>query len=180
MAQMTPEETTPAVPIPTRMMLQALAATRIFFGLDWLSNAIAKVIGKANFDWGFITFNLVNRDTAGAILHQGVMTTWIAPLHWFYGGVVIPNYGFFQWFLTVAEFSIAIGLLFGILSRLAAVGGLLLLTPIWLMLLTANEYFWTYPLDVVPLVLLAVVPTGRYAGLDGKIADRLGVHRWPL
>ncbi|HEY4004901.1 MAG TPA: hypothetical protein VGM60_06895 [Pseudonocardia sp.] len=168
------------ISIPTQAMLRGFAAIRIFFGLDWLSNALAKLIDKMNYDGGFITFSLVNRGVANGILHQGVMSTKIAPLRWFYGEVVLPHFGFFGWLLTVAELAIAIGLLFGIFSRLAATGGLLLLAPIWLMLFTTDQYLWTYPLDVLPLVLLAVVPTGRYLGLDSRISARLGRHRWPL
>jgi uncharacterized membrane protein YphA (DoxX/SURF4 family) len=164
----------------TRILWQAVAATRIFFGLDWLSNAVAKLIGVKDYNFGFITFNLVDRGVANGILHQSVDSTKIPPLHWFYGSVVLPNFEFFQWFLTATEFAIAIGLLFGIASRLAAVGGLMLLTPIWLMLLTTNQYFWTYPLDVVPLVLLAVVPTGRFWGLDARIGAKLGRTSWPF
>ena len=165
---LTAPEFTPV--ISQRTMLRALAATRIFFGLDWLSNAIAKLIGQMNYDWGFISFSLVDRGVANGILRQSVMSTPIAPLRWFYGDVVLPHFGVFGWFLTFAELAIGLGLTFGVFSRLAAVGGLLLLTPVWLMLFTTNQYFWTYPLDVVPLVLLAAVPTGRYWGLDTRIS----------
>ncbi|MEV8615275.1 hypothetical protein AB0383_46535 [Amycolatopsis sp. NPDC051373] len=68
----------------------------------------------------------------------------------------------------------AIGLTFGLLTRVAAIGGLLLLGPIWLMLLHTNQYLWTYPLDLFPLLLLAIVPAGRVAGLDGKIIGEAG------
>jgi uncharacterized membrane protein YphA (DoxX/SURF4 family) len=169
----------PAV-IPTGSMVRALVAVRVFFGLDWLSNAVAKLLGKANYDFGFTTFNLVDRGTAGAILHQSVTSTWIAPLRVFYADVIVANYGFFQWFLTAAELAIAVGLLFGILSRVAALAGLCLLTPIWFMLLTTNQYFWTYPLDLAPLVLLAIVPTGRAFGFDGALAARFNRMRWPF
>ena len=47
---------------------------------------------------------------------------------------------------NVAELAIGIGLLLGIATRLAAVGGLLLIAPIWLMLLHTNLYLWGYPL----------------------------------
>ena len=40
-------------------------------------------------------------------------------------------------------------------TRLAAVGGLLLLTPIWVMLWDRGQYLWTYPAeDLFPLLLL--------------------------
>lgn len=164
----------------TRTLWRAVAAARIFYGLDWLSNAVAKLTGVKDYNLGFTTFNLVDRGVANGILRQGVESTKIPPLQWFYGSVVLPNFEFFQWFLTATEFAIAIGLLFGIASRLAAVGGLLLLTPIWLMLFTTNQYFWTYPLDVVPLVWLAVVPVGRFWGLDARIGAKLGRTNWPF
>jgi Predicted membrane protein len=51
----------------------------------------------------------------------------------FYQDVVLPNWGFFGAFLTVAELVAGLGLLFGVLTRAAALGSLLLITPIWLM-----------------------------------------------
>jgi uncharacterized membrane protein YphA (DoxX/SURF4 family) len=158
--------------------LRAMVALRIFFGLDWLSNAIAKLLGVSNFRWGFTTFNLVDRATAHAILRQASGATAIPPLRWFYGTVVLHDWNFFQWFLTAAEIGVAIGLTFGLLTRLAAVGGFLLLAPIGLMLLTTNQYLWTYPLDLFPLVLLALVPTGRVLGFDQVLVRRFG-RRWP-
>ena len=157
-----------------------VVALRIFFGLNWLSNAIAKVFNKADYDWGWLSFNLVNRDTAHAILGQGTHNTYIAPLRWFYADVVLPNWGGFQVFLTIAELAVGIGLLFGIATRLAALGGLLLVFPIWLLLLHTGQYFWTYPLDLFPLVLLALVPAGRVAGLDGRFLTRAFGERWPF
>jgi uncharacterized membrane protein YphA (DoxX/SURF4 family) len=157
-----------------------VVALRIFFGLNWLSNAIAKVFNKANYDWGWLSFNLVNRDTARAILGQGTQHTGIAPLRSFYVDVVLPNWSFFQIFLTIAELAVGLGLLLGIATRLAALGGLLLILPIWLMLLHTNQYFWTYPLDLFPLVLLALVPAGRVAGIDGKFLTPMFGERWPF
>jgi len=80
---------------------------------------------------------------------------------------------------NVAELAIGIGLLLGIATRLAAVGGLLLIAPIWLMLLHTNLYLWGYPLDLFPLVLLAIVPAGRTLGFDRALATRFHGH-WPF
>ena len=95
--------------------------------------------------------------------------------------VVLPNWGVFGPFLTIAELAIGLGLLFGVATRLAAVGGLLLLTPIWVMLWDTGGYLWTYPAeDLVPLLLLlASVPAGRVAGIDRRLAPRFG-HRRPF
>jgi uncharacterized membrane protein YphA (DoxX/SURF4 family) len=103
--------------------------------------------------------------------------TYFTPLGAFYRDVVLPNWGFFGVFLTIAELAVGIGLLFGIASRLAAVGGLLLLVPIWLMLLHTGLYLWEYPAeDLLPLLLLAIVPTGRLFGADKVLAPRFGHH----
>ena len=92
---------------------------------------------------------------------------------------MVGNWGFFGIFQTVIELAIAIGLLFGIATRLAAVGGLLVLTPIWLMLWHTNLYLWEYPLDLFPLLLLAIVPAGRVVGADRSLAARFR-GRWPF
>ena len=120
------------------------AALRIFMGLVWVSNALAKVFNQGNVDWGF-SFNLITRDAAQRIATDAASKTQIAPLGTFYRDVVVANWGFFGIFQTLAELAVAIGLLFGIASRLAAVGGLLLLTPIWVMLWHTNLYLWSTP-----------------------------------
>ena len=53
-------------------------------------------------------------------------------------------------------------LIFGIATRLAAVGGLLLIGPIWIMLRHAGGYLREYPAeDLFPLLLLAIDPLSR-------------------
>jgi uncharacterized membrane protein YphA (DoxX/SURF4 family) len=158
-----------------RTLARGFAALRIFFGLIWLSNALAKVFDLGAFDWGVISFNLINRGAAESIATDAASKTAIAPLRVLYQDFVLPNWGFFGGFLTVAELAIGLALLLGIATRAAALGSLLLITPIWLMLIDANSYLWLYPVDLVPLLLLAIVPAGRTAGLDGRFAAR-----WPF
>lgn len=163
-----------------RLMARAFTALRIFTALVWLSNAIAKILAVGNYDWGFFSFNLITLGSAQFIADDASSKTYIAPLGAFYQGVVLPNWGLFGPFLTIAELAIGLGLLFGVATRLAAVGGLLLLTPIWVMLWDTGGYLWTYPAeDLFPLVLLAVVPAGRVAGFDRALAPRFG-NRWPF
>ena len=167
-------------PDAARLMARAFTALRIFTGLVWFSNALAKVFEIGTYDWGFISFNLVTKGVAKAIATDASSKTYIAPLGAAYRDIVLPNWGFFSIFLTVAELAIGLGLLFGVATRLAAVGGLLLLTPIWLMLLHTGGYLWEYPAeDLFPLVLLAIVPAGRVGGLDRRLAPRFR-YRWPF
>jgi thiosulfate dehydrogenase (quinone) large subunit len=174
--------TEPATGAPSsyRVMTRAFTALRIFTGLVWLTNAVAKIIDVGNYDFGFISFNLVTRGVAQAIATDASSKTYIAPLGWVYQNVVLANWGFFGVFLTVVELAIGLGLIFGVATRLAAVGGLLLLTPIWLMLLHTGGYLWEYPAeDLFPLVLLAIVPAGRHKGFDHALAPLFG-YRWPF
>lgn len=167
-------------PSSYRLMTRAFTALRIFTGLVWLTNGFAKVIEVGNYDFGFISFNLVTKGVAKAIATDASSKTYIAPLGWAYQNLVLPNWGFFSIFLTVAELSVGLGLIFGVATRLAAVGGLLLLTPIWLMLLHTGGYLWEYPAeDLFPLVLLAIVPAGRHRGFDRVLAPRFK-YRWPF
>jgi uncharacterized membrane protein YphA (DoxX/SURF4 family) len=180
MTEMRTPEVRAVADVTHRVMGRAFAALRIFTGLVWLSNALAKVFDVGSYDWGFLSFNLVTRATAQAIATDASSKTYIAPLGAFYRGVVLPNWGFFGALLTVAELAIGLGLIFGVATRLAAVGGLLLLTPIWVMLWPTGGYLWEYPAeDLFPLVLLAVVPAGRVLGFDRALAARLG-PRWPF
>ncbi|WP_300018874.1 hypothetical protein [Pseudonocardia sp.] len=162
-----------------RALGRGMAALRILFGLIYLSNAFAKLIDVADYRIGPIGFNLIARDATRAILENAAQDTWIAPLGAFYQAVVLPNFGFFEPFLIVAEFAIGLGLLFGVASRAAALGGLALIGPIWLMLLDDGLYLWAYPVELAPLVILALVPAGRVWGLDGRPAGRFG-GRWPF
>lgn len=166
-------------PDTARLMARGFVALRLFVGLIWFSNALAKVLAQGRYDLGFARFSLVDRASARTIATGGADRTYLKPLAAFYQHAVLPHWGFFGAFLTVAELAIGVGLLLGIATRLAAVGGLMLIGPIWLMLLNSGGYFWTYPLDLFPLTLLAIVPAGRVLGLDRVLAPRFG-YRWPF
>jgi thiosulfate dehydrogenase (quinone) large subunit len=163
-----------------RLMAWAFTALRIFTGLVWLSNGLAKAFNVGVYDWGFFSFNLVTVDSAHFIAADAAAHTDIAPLGALFQDVGLPNWGFFGPFLTVAELAIGLGLMFGVASRLAAVGGLLLLGPIWVMLWNRGGYLWEYPAeDLFPNLLLAIVPAGRVLGFDKYLATRFH-GRWPF
>jgi uncharacterized membrane protein YphA (DoxX/SURF4 family) len=92
---------------------------------------------------------------------------------------VLGNWGFFAWFLTVVEIVTGLLLVFGVAARLGATIGLLLIGPVWIMLLDTNLYLWEYPIDLLPLLVLAIVPAGRTFGRDRVLAPRFG-GRWPF
>jgi thiosulfate dehydrogenase (quinone) large subunit len=179
------DSTTPATAASTAaapywQLAWGFTALRVFTGLVFLSNGLAKLFDVGTFDWGFFSGNLITRGAARGIATFASGKTQIAPLGAFYRDVVLPNWGSFGAFLTVAELAIGLGLIFGVASRLAALGGLMLIGPIWVMLWHTNLYLWEYPAeDLFPLLLLAIVPAGRTAGLDARLAARFGGH-WPF
>jgi uncharacterized membrane protein YphA (DoxX/SURF4 family) len=166
--------------VSVRMLGGGFAVLRIMFGAVWLSNGLAKVFANddSNFDWGFSTFNLINQNAARSILN-GASATTFQPLRWIYHDVVLGNWDFFAWFLTVAEIAAGLLLILGVATRLGATIGLLLIGPVWIMLLGSNLYLWEYPVELLPLLVLAIVPTGRVFGQDRKLAARFG-RRWPF
>jgi uncharacterized membrane protein YphA (DoxX/SURF4 family) len=169
------------IPASPQSLARALAALRIFFGLIWLTNGLAKLIDVGAYDLGVATFGLLWLPQARFIANDASANTFLTPLGEFFQSVVLPNYGFFGSFLTVVEIAAGLALLFGVLTRAAALGTLLLIGPIWLMYLfsAATQYLWTYPVDLLPLVLLAIYPSGRTFGFDGRLAARFG-DRWPF
>jgi uncharacterized membrane protein YphA (DoxX/SURF4 family) len=158
---------------------QGFALIRIAFGLVYLSNAIAKLTSVSDVRLGPVAGSLITRDGARGILERATEDTWWPALGSFYRHVVLTNWDFFSWLLTFGELAIAIGLLFGIASRLAALGALLLITPIWVLVMSQGSYLWTYPVELLPLLILAIAPSGRALGLDHRLADRFG-SRWPF
>ncbi len=164
----------------TSIFVRLFTVLRVFTGLVFLTNGLAKVFEKGSYDLGFFSFNLITKASAHSILGGAANRTGIRPLGAFYEHVVLPHWGVWGVFLTLAELAVGVGLILGIASRLAAVAGLLLIAPIWVMLWHADLYLWQYPAeDLFPLVLLALAPAGRHRGYDKQLAARFG-NRWPF
>lgn len=162
------------------IFVRLFTVLRIFTGLVFVTNGLAKVLGTGSIDLGFFSFTLITKGSARDILTNAAAKTGIRPLGGFYQHAVLPAWGFWGVFLTLAELAVGIGLLLGIASRLAAVGGLLLIGPIWIMLWHTHLYLWEYPAeDLFPLMLLAIAPAGRHFGMDRRLVERFG-HRWPF
>jgi hypothetical protein len=170
-----------AATLPTMRIAKGLAAFRIFVGLLWLGNALAKVVNQSSYDLGAISFSLISRTTARDLLetYTGPESNAIAPLKSIYTDLVLANWGFFQWLLTAAELAVGVSLVLGIASRLGPLLALALIFPLWIMVIDNNRYLFEYPLDIIPLAILAAVPAGRVWGQDGRLAARFG-DRWPF
>jgi uncharacterized membrane protein YphA (DoxX/SURF4 family) len=174
-------DTRRAAVLPTMRIAKGLAAFRIFVGLVWLGNALAKVVNQGSYDLGVVSFSLISRDTARGLLesYTGPESHAIAPLKTVYSDLVLANWGFFQWLLTAAELVVGVSLVVGIASRLGPLLALALIFPLWVMVIDNNRYLFEWPLDIVPLAILAAEPAGRVWGQDRRLAARFG-DRWPF
>ena len=96
-----------------------------------------------------------------------------------YSDLVLANWGFFQWLLTAAELAVGVSLVLGIASRLGPLLALALILPLWVMNVDNSRYLYEWPLDIIPLAILAAAPAGRVWGQDRRLAARFG-DRWPF
>lgn len=77
----------------TTIFVRLFTVLRVFTGLVWLSNGLAKVFEKSSYDLGFFSFSLVDQSTARGILTGAAHRTWNRPLGGFYEHVVLPHCG---------------------------------------------------------------------------------------
>ncbi len=171
-----------------RLVARGLAVIRIFFGIILFANGVSKVTGDTRVDVGPYHANLINRPQARQILDFEVNQrdgrgTQVPLLKRVVNDVILPNFGFFQWALTAVELGVGALLIAGLASRAAALVGLG--QQLFLALVYASSNRWTFeqPHEYVPLIILALVPAGRYWGLDRRFArtapDGRGA-RWPF
>jgi uncharacterized membrane protein YphA (DoxX/SURF4 family) len=135
-----------------------LAFVRIFIGYLWFQQLFWKLPPTFS---GLHTY--VVREVKGAFLPG-------------YGSIVqnilLPNFLLLGTFTFIAEFLIAICLLFGIFTRFGA----LLATVMALQLyvgLSNTEWYWTYGMLVLLAIVLLPLPAGRRLGVDQWLAPRL-------
>jgi uncharacterized membrane protein YphA (DoxX/SURF4 family) len=142
-----------------------LAALRIFFGIVYLTNGLAKVTGTSGFSLGPWKSFLINYDIARSILRHDAASS-IGPYHDLVFNVVLPHYSLFGAVLTVAEIAVGLGLITGVFGRMAALGGALLTLNIQIAALGGGEWTYEYLVELVPLLYLATAPTGHLRLLD--------------
>lgn len=138
--------------------LLLLAFVRIFIGYLWFQQLFWKLPPTYS---GLHRY--VVREVTGAFLPG-------------YGSIVqnilLPNFLLLGTFTFLAEFLVAICLLFGIFTRFGA----LLATVLALQLyvgLSNTEWYWTYGMLVLLAIVLLPLPAGRRLGIDQWLAPRL-------
>lgn len=90
----------------------------------------------------------------------------------FYGelvdSVVLPNFTFFAWVVFLAELVVGLCLLFGLFTRAAALGGLLMSVNLGVGLLDVpGEWPWSYAMMAMWHGAILVAGAGAVWGVDG-------------
>lgn len=178
-ASMSPTATAVASPWFGR----AMAALRVYFGLVYLHNGIAKLLPPIPNLWpdtplGFV-INATGERSAQSILRFEVVTQAhpVEPYRAFVENVVLPNFGPFVAGIGLAEALVGILLILGLWTSLAAVGAALMAFHLQFATLWNDKWIYEYSLEWLPLLCLAAFRAGRWHGLDARFA--VGRHRWP-
>ena len=149
-----------------RVLQRGMVLLRIYVGLVFLSNGLAKLLGFSSISIGTVfSGGLINSESAQRILQHASRATFIPPLRAAPAWIANDAYGVFGPLLMIAELALGLGMLTGVLVRWAAIGGLVLMVPIWVMIWPTHDYLWDYPADLVPLLIFAIAPVPSRAWL---------------
>lgn len=145
-----------------------MAIVRILTGVLFVAEGWGKIAGQ------FVRGGFADsvRETAS----EGAWPFWSS----FLRGVVLPNASAFAWFFALAELALGIALVLGLLTRPAAVGGMLLMLILLLGQTNVGPADWTrwvtagltskFALLLLWLIFLA--DAGRAWGLDARLRGR--------
>lgn len=163
----------------TRRLSRGMAVIRILIGTTFLTNGLAKLFDLHRIEIGPYVANLINRGDARFILDAEVNTNarhQLPLIGRITNDLVLPNWELFGSGITAVEI-VAGGLLVAGLATRA--GALLALGPttfLFFVYFSNDRWLPELPLELVPLILVAVIPTGRSWGLDRRFAGR----GWPF
>ena len=165
---------------------RGLAAFRIFVGIVLFANGLAKLTGERNFEVGWYRGFLIVRNEARSILQFEVNErsktgTRVPYLKDFVNDHLLPNWDVYQWVVTWTEVGVGLLLIVGLASRGAAFAALLFHGFLALVYASSNRWMFEQPHEYVPALILAIVPSGRYWGIDGALLRRYpALRRWPF
>lgn len=169
-----------------RLLPLGIALIRVTFGLLFLTNGLAKTAPFEDVNYFPFPGFLIGYDGAKNSLEFDTRDHPIGPYRSLVEEVVLEHYTPFGVAVVVTEVAIGLMLLFGAFASLGALMGTGFLLHIWFAnwgRYDAQEVWaWEGPIEWLPLLALAFLASGRYAGLDRPVAARLPrpLRRWPL
>lgn len=173
-----PAESATNSPGDTRRLARGMAVIRILFGLTFFLNGLAKLFEFHRVHIGPYVANLIDKADARFILDAEVNHNaqhHLPLLGRITNDVLLAHWSVVQWLLTLTELAVGALLLLGIATRLGALIALLQAGLLFLVYFSNDRWLPEQLLEVVPLAVLAIVPSGRVWGLDRRLARR----KWP-
>ena len=147
---------------------------RIVVGSLWLAN----IEWKRPPDFGFNAKNGLYKYVDSAVRNP------VLGVHKFFiQNVVLPNYTLFGWITLFTEIGLAITLILGWHTRLAALAGAFMSINIALSVLyydKAAEWPWSYYLMFAAHLLIFAIAAGKHLGLDGVLTKGGDARRGAL
>jgi len=157
---------------------KGLAALRIFFGLIFFANGLAKLFGFRSVEIGPYRSFLINREETRGILEGEAARNELGFVTTIVEDVLLPNFGWLQWVITFVELGVGALLLLGLATRGAALVGFFQQFGLQILYLSSGRWMFEQPHEWVPLLILLLVPAGRVWGLDRRLAGRGRGGRW--
>jgi uncharacterized membrane protein YphA (DoxX/SURF4 family) len=155
---------------------RGIAVLRVYFGLVYLHNGIAKLLPAVPGLWpdtplGFVIQAEGNR-SARSILEFEVITNPhpVEPYRALVEGVVLPNFGPFVFAIGALETIVGVMLIIGLLTPLAALIAAGMALHLQFATLWNDKWLYEYSLQWIPLLCLAAIRAGRWYGLDARFA----------
>jgi thiosulfate dehydrogenase [quinone] large subunit len=155
---------------------RAMAALRIYFGIVYLHNGIAKLLPPVPNLWpdtpiGFV-INAEGNRSAHSILQYEVVSQHhpIEPYRSLIENVVLPNFGLFAFGIGLLETLVGILLILGLLTPLAALVAAGMALHLQFATLWNDKWVYEYSIEWLPLLCLAALRAGRWHGLDARFA----------
>ena len=154
-------------------MNRAVAVLRVFFGLVFLTNGLAKLVpGMAHLPGGYF---LIDSQGALSIIQHNARHHPVALYHDLVFNVLVPNWALFGPLVGLTETAAGLLLVLGLASRMGALlaAGL----SFHIQFSDANgPWLYEYAVEWVPLLCLAFMRSGMTLGLDARLAS--SNRRW--
>lgn len=151
-------------------MSQAIAVLRVFWGLVYFTNGLAKIVpGLGHVPGGFF---LIDGDAARKILEHEVKNHPVTAYHDLVFNVIVPNWGFFGPLVGLTEITAGALLIVGLAAPLGALLAAGLALHLWFATFFNGPWLYEYPVEWVTLLCLAFMRPGRFYGLDAVVWRR--------
>jgi uncharacterized membrane protein YphA (DoxX/SURF4 family) len=162
---------------------RAMAALRVFFGLVYVHNGIAKLLPAVDGLWpntplGFV-IQATGERSARSILQFEVVTQAhpVGPYRDIVENVVLPNFGVFVAGIGVLETVVGLLLILGLLTPVAAILAAGMALHLQFATLWNDKWLYEYSVEWLPLLCIAAFRAGRWHGLDARMVGTR--DRWP-